>query len=413
MATYSTDFSEYSTGSAPSDWTNRWATSWTTQVETSALLNSFGGNMLELAPSADARKLLSWDDIDADAHRDDVEILCRFQLNGTSPPNNQWLYLFGRGSGAAASENSYQVYLNATSIYIAKYVSGTSTALVNQPISNFGDLFNRFNYDDIPWWLRFRINGTSLKAKLWPTLVPEPYQWQLETTDSDVTGTGWVGLGNFDSDGSKTVEVDYFVAGTNGDTVALPVATTGNAQLNAEHLEVAYTEDTAGIAWLNGMHTEVAYTEDTAGIVWLNGMHLEVAYSEETSAGLTTYMLDSFEAYTTYTNLLQSGRWKGYTGAFTPNINQTGGRGGGHCLAFINGTSNFSAYTELPDACRTVVVGFAVKWEFLPDTVADGPLLLNANYSWDRAVQLSLSVGTNGKLDLFRGTVGSLSLIHI
>jgi hypothetical protein len=288
VSTYSTDFSEYSTGSAPSDWTDRWDTSWTTQVETATLLNSFGGNMLELAPSADTRKLVSWDDIDADANRDDVEILCRFQLNGTAPPINAWLYLFGRGSGASASENSYQVYVNYTDLYIAKYVSGASTALVNEAVSNFGSTYNRFEYDDVPWWLRFRINGTSLKAKIWNEYMSEPALWQLEATDSSVTGTGWVGLGNFDSDGSKTVEVDYFAVGTNGDTVALPTATTGNAQLNAEHLEVAYTEDTAGVAWLNGMHTEVAYTEDTAGVVWLNGMHLEVAYSAAEAEALAS-----------------------------------------------------------------------------------------------------------------------------
>jgi hypothetical protein len=45
------------------------------------------------------------------------------------------------------------------------------------------------------WYkMRFRIEGTALKAKLWTLGTSEPGTWDITTTDSDLVGVGSVGV---------------------------------------------------------------------------------------------------------------------------------------------------------------------------------------------------------------------------
>jgi hypothetical protein len=156
------------------------------------------------------------------------------------------------------------------------------------------------------------------------------------------------------------------------------------------------------------MHTEVAYAE-AATEVQLGAMHIEVAHGTEPnlpeppSSSMETLMLESFEAYQTHNALIKSGRWSGYTGVFLVDITVGGGRDGNRCISLRNLASLYSVFTELKKAVKTIVVGFAVKWDDLPDTAADGPLVLQTGYGWNRLDQLSLTLGTNGKLQLRRG----------
>lgn len=45
-----------------------------------------------------------------------------------------------------------------------------------------------------PWRLRGRITGSRLQAKLWPAGAEEPVAWQVEGTDTALSGPGLVGL---------------------------------------------------------------------------------------------------------------------------------------------------------------------------------------------------------------------------
>lgn len=45
---------------------------------------------------------------------------------------------------------------------------------------------------DEKWWIRARIDGTSIKARTWKDGTSEPGSWQIDTTDSSLTtGTKW------------------------------------------------------------------------------------------------------------------------------------------------------------------------------------------------------------------------------
>lgn len=214
MSTYSQDFNEYTVSSAPSDWTDRWHTTWTTNV-ISNLTDAYGDKTLELNSSADNRLFLSWDDIDSDANRDDCEILMRFKYV-TNPALDYGVFCYCRGSGGDTSETAYMAGLYSTgTLYIAKYVSAASTVI--------DSIVYRASYFSLSAryvWMRFRVNGTSLKAKMWDVRQPEPNRWHVETTDSAISAAGWVGVGVFDA--ARTVNIDFISIGTNGDAAPWP-----------------------------------------------------------------------------------------------------------------------------------------------------------------------------------------------
>ncbi len=204
MATYFTDFSEYSTGSPPSDWTARYEASpvWSVEAATGAT----GGNVLAYSGTSNELNLLSWDEIDSDVGRDDVEIVARVRLTqATSAQVN----LVCRASGTAPFSDSNQ--------YEAGLVDGDDEYRIGKLSPGFSSIASVAETVvlDTWYWIRFRVIGTSLKMKLWLDTESEPGTWGIDTTDSDVTGVGWVGIGAF---WDEDMEVDLFGVGTDGDT---------------------------------------------------------------------------------------------------------------------------------------------------------------------------------------------------
>ena len=45
------------------------------------------------------------------------------------------------------------------------------------------------------YWVRFRVDGNSLKAKIWDDGAAEPTSWDIDITDSTLTGKGHIALG--------------------------------------------------------------------------------------------------------------------------------------------------------------------------------------------------------------------------
>mgnify|MGYP001822845972 FL=1 len=120
-----------------------------------------------------------------------------------------------RSGGTTTSDcNSYLLKINGYSdtVEISKYVSGAGTILTSGALEPPGS---------VPYWIRFRVEGTTLKAKLWEYYLHEPYNWHLSTTDSSLS-SGTVGMGNYDPD---TVEVFWFGVHTNKGTVPVPQLT--------------------------------------------------------------------------------------------------------------------------------------------------------------------------------------------
>lgn len=211
MANYCTTFSEYTTGVQPSDWTARWATSGNTWAVREKAGDT-GGKSLEHTITTTARRLLSWDDIDVDADRDNSEVLLRIRANAIVADQ------FGvviRGSGSEGSETGYICHIaSPADLRISRIVAGTITSIANVSVTTIvADEWNT---------IRFRADGINLKAKIWSSeQAQEPAAWNIETTDSNITSAGWVGVSNVANYGFR--DHDDIAIATNSDTAIFEI----------------------------------------------------------------------------------------------------------------------------------------------------------------------------------------------
>ena len=217
--------------------TKRWVTTGEVVLACNSNSEAEGGFSFEQDWSATARRLNSLDAIDGDANRDDIELLGRFQINEAAQ-DNQYA-LTGRGSGAAGSESAYTavVFEAGTQdlrIQLVKYDAGTPTQMV------IGDSDHVHEYVTGEWlYLRLRINGSDIKAKLWRVSDVEPTAWSEETTDTAITGVGWGGISGFQSLG--LCETDMLTIGTNGDAAPLAADATDTIRITAAYAQVLRT----------------------------------------------------------------------------------------------------------------------------------------------------------------------------
>lgn len=213
MAQYFTDFGGYTAGSLPADWSIRFTTApWSVVADAS----SISGKALRLvAPATTAVYGVSWSDIDADVDRANSEILIRFRNFGRDI--GTILSPFARGAGGASTGTYFGGSINSNTepdaLRAVKRVSGTFTTIsaVDSP------------YQIVlgaPYWMRTRVNGSSVSVRIWADGSAEPATWQVETTDAVVSAAGWVGLafGAISGAGSDGCKIDWFSVGTNGDS---------------------------------------------------------------------------------------------------------------------------------------------------------------------------------------------------
>lgn len=211
MAQYSIDFSGETTGAPPANFTERWTAAgetWAVREKAAGL----GGKTLEHTRTTTARRGFSWDTPGSDT---DTEILVRWQT--TAGTSGDQFALMVRGSGAAASETAY-IFHNTTgnSVRISRIVAGTIT-LIGAAVTISTIDSNKF------YWLRFRVNGTDLKARIWDgDHEQEPSAWTAERTDANIAGPGWMGVGNNASTGTR--DYDDIAVGTAGDSAVFPTS---------------------------------------------------------------------------------------------------------------------------------------------------------------------------------------------
>lgn len=93
---------------------------------------------------------------------------------------------------------------------LAKHISGSTfnIAVASKYWSN-----NR-------WFLRFRANGNSLRARYWLATDPEPGSWDIDETDGDITSPGSVGFYAANVDADKAF--DWISVAFNGESAPLP-----------------------------------------------------------------------------------------------------------------------------------------------------------------------------------------------
>lgn len=209
MTVYTTNFSEYSTGSVPSDWTERWDSSSEWKVQTGSGL---GSKQLEFVQTADNDHACSWDDVGSVA---DIKILAKIQTP-SSGGGAYWPGVVIRGAGTDGTDNDgYTLRIDCTfnRLKLDYYDNGS--------IGNVTYVTKTFSQGTW-YWFRFEASGTSLKGKAWADGSSEPGSWDIDTTDSTITAAGWAGIDSRNDDGW----CDYFSAGTSGDEPGNPLSTT-------------------------------------------------------------------------------------------------------------------------------------------------------------------------------------------
>lgn len=210
MANYYTDFSSYSTGSLPTGWTERYNGTSQYTVQT-------GGDdkILKCGSASDNRKACTWNTVDSDANRDNVEVRVQFRTKSTSGTSGGVIV---RGSGSTGSETGYTAGILNTSVYCNKYVSGSATTLFTS--TAFGTLAADTDYEFV-----FRVNGSNIGVRIYAKGGGDPGPGaNVTATDSSVTGVGWAGVFGFT--GAGKLEYDKIAIATNGDTATYTAGTT-------------------------------------------------------------------------------------------------------------------------------------------------------------------------------------------
>jgi hypothetical protein len=217
---FETDFTE---ASPLDDWTEIWNTSgFTTSVNTSSQTAQVGSKNLYVAQTTTSqRSAIVWDGSSGPGTVTDAEVLCLVSVGDNIYNYDTPFRIHVRTGGSTGSEDGYLLTIGGGStdaIGIFKYVAGAA------PLVTGGSADIQLFSNSSQFWVRFRVIGTSLKAKVWLYYYAEPEEWCLDVTDSDHT-SGTLGLGIYTQYAHFYCE--YFAVDTSGGTVPVPTLTSG------------------------------------------------------------------------------------------------------------------------------------------------------------------------------------------
>lgn len=229
---FETDFSEYTTGVQPSDWTERFYTaSFTCTVEEDAV-NGLNGKVLQVVSTTSSETLLAWDKLD---DTQDAEVLV---LASTDDLSDRHVPIV---RGKYYSANVYDAYASfQDSVQSINYVRCLQQNTVYANILSSGTV--PFLYDNQLIWIRLRIQGSSIKQKIWYYVNAEPEEWQIDGVDTTITAPGYIGVG---TNGSCTITLYYFAADTQCNSIPIPEAF--NTWREANGYPLAYWGGSAAI----------------------------------------------------------------------------------------------------------------------------------------------------------------------
>lgn len=296
MAQYFEDWSDSTIGSAPTGWTARWAVTsgiW-------SIIDGGGGTKLLRygnGSTTATRNALSFNAVDADADRDDVEIVFKWRCNAVNtngPQLKGWLR--ASGTSTSSTHNAYLGgvdYASSSSIplRLQKYVSGTSSTIGTS---------TAFTPTANTWYItRLRINGTTLQSKSWLASGSEPGPWDRTETDSSISAAGWVGLFSFS--GLQLHDVEFVGVGTNGDSAPLsePSADTAAPTLTGDITITALASTSYTATWPAGSDDTAVtgYEYRIAGGSWVDaGNVLTVNISGRTPSTTEDFEVRAYDA---------------------------------------------------------------------------------------------------------------------
>lgn len=204
-----TDFSEYSTGGAPSDWTSRWVPLDSASVET--ISGGVSDRALRLAlPSGVNRTFYSWDAI---GEHENVEMVGRYRI-AAGGESSTFVHpgFCMRGSGGAGTEQGYRGFR-----YRYNDTARCSVQAYEDGPGDYGQSW--ITTDTVPnfslsgWhWIKVRVYGGMLYAKAWREPNTEGADWQTSHVAANLT-TGLLGVGGLNE---CTVEWSWVGVGLGG-----------------------------------------------------------------------------------------------------------------------------------------------------------------------------------------------------
>jgi len=206
---YIDDFQSYAVSAGvPTGWSSRW------DGGTWSIVDISGDKYLRQSDTAANRRLVSWDTVDSDTSRDNVEILAVLKTNHVDALNAH-LGVVARASGTGSTETGYAAVVYGDELIINRYMSGTGAVIAQTSVLSLA-INTRYK-------IRFRLNGSALKVKIWADAGSEPGTWDLEVTDANISAAGWVGCFGFGYLGTPQDEHDFaaIAVATNGGTALL------------------------------------------------------------------------------------------------------------------------------------------------------------------------------------------------
>lgn len=200
MAQYFVDFSGDTLGQPPAGWTLYDFLS--TDLEVVSDASARGGQALRLYMSGtSSRRFASYD---AAGTAEDSEMLVRFKC---ADPDYIFPAMMREQGDNMSLFSAYFVQKLNDTLSLRKYVGGNSGNITSSsdPLENTSE-----------WaYVRFRISGNILQVKTWAATESEPQVWDIEVTNTDITGAGRLGIFGYYS--AKELTIDSIGFGTNGD----------------------------------------------------------------------------------------------------------------------------------------------------------------------------------------------------
>lgn len=160
-------------------------------------------NELQATSASSHNECLTWTDIDSDADRDDVELLFQYYNDSTSTTQR----VAAVRMVTSGTRTGYACRVRTNSIDTYRFTGATFTAITNTTVS----------FSSGTWcWVRFRINGTTVRARIWADGDSEPGTWDCDATDATYSTAGAVGP--LKGANTNTQKWRKLGVGTNGDT---------------------------------------------------------------------------------------------------------------------------------------------------------------------------------------------------
>jgi hypothetical protein len=184
-ATSSVVFAESFPGADGSAWD---ASRWVGNTGTTATLDvQSGAGRMGFQNVVNARALA----VSKMTKQADTETLASFRYASSSSAARGYLYVAARASGDWVSgypNTSYFLQLtnDITTVQLWKSQAGTTTSVTS--VAGVAAVTTAKQ------WVRFRVLGNTISAKVWTQGTTEPANWELTATDSSITGVGLLQL---------------------------------------------------------------------------------------------------------------------------------------------------------------------------------------------------------------------------